>query len=105
MSGARASSEVMRLNEELEERVHERTAQLELSNPELALATEAARAAPTSAKSAFLSTMSHELRTPLNAILGFAQLLRHRTSLPPTPEQKKEFAEPHPQGGPPPARP
>lgn len=32
-------------------------------------------------RSSFLSNMSHELRTPLNAILGFAQLLKNRTSL------------------------
>lgn len=32
------------------------------------------------AKSEFLSCMSHELRTPLNAILGFAQLLKIKSS-------------------------
>jgi signal transduction histidine kinase/ActR/RegA family two-component response regulator len=71
---ARAQQEVMRLNEQLEQRVHERTMQLELANSELELAIEEARNA-NQAKSAFLSSMSHELRTPLNAILGFAQIL------------------------------
>jgi signal transduction histidine kinase/CheY-like chemotaxis protein len=87
---ARAQLEVMRLNQELEQRVHERTVQLELANAELEMAIEEARAA-NQAKSAFLSSMSHELRTPLNAILGFAQILAS-DNMPTTPEQKKEFS-------------
>ncbi|MES1982134.1 MAG: ATP-binding protein [Pseudomonadota bacterium] len=87
----RAQQEVMRLNAELEMRVHERTQQLETSNSELALAKESAEKA-NQAKSAFLSNMSHELRTPLNAILGFAQLLISDTLIS-TPEQKKEFSQ------------
>jgi signal transduction histidine kinase/CheY-like chemotaxis protein len=87
---AQAQQEVMRLNEQLEQRVHERTMQLELANSELELAIEEARAA-NQAKSAFLSSMSHELRTPLNAILGFAQILA-ADNMPTTPEQKKEFS-------------
>lgn len=87
---SRAQQEVMRLNEQLEQRVDERTMQLALANAELANAIEEARNA-NQAKSAFLSSMSHELRTPLNAILGFAQILTS-DSLPSTLEQKKEFA-------------
>jgi len=34
-------------------------------------------------KSQFLANMSHELRTPLNAIIGFSEILRSRSSLPP----------------------
>jgi signal transduction histidine kinase/ActR/RegA family two-component response regulator len=87
---ARAQQEVMRLNQQLEQRVQERTLQLETSNAELGLAIEAARSA-NQAKSAFLSSMSHELRTPLNAILGFAQILTSDT-LPSSVAQKREFA-------------
>jgi len=87
---SRAQQEVMRLNEQLEHRVDERTMQLALANAELANAIDEARKA-NQAKSAFLSSMSHELRTPLNAILGFAQILTSE-SLPTTDAQKKEFA-------------
>jgi signal transduction histidine kinase/CheY-like chemotaxis protein len=82
--------EIVRLNEGLEARVQERTAQLELANSELGLAIDEARNA-NQAKSAFLSSMSHELRTPLNAILGFAQILASK-DMPTTPEQKLEFS-------------
>jgi signal transduction histidine kinase len=85
-----AQHEVMHLNEVLEQRVHERTMQLEVINGELALAMEEAKSA-NQAKTAFLSSMSHELRTPLNAILGFAQILTS-DKLPSTLEQKREFA-------------
>jgi len=87
---SQAQKEIMRLNEELEQRVHERTVQLERANGELAMAMEEAKSA-NQAKSAFLSSMSHELRTPLNAILGFAQILTS-DKLPSTLAQKKEFA-------------
>jgi signal transduction histidine kinase/ActR/RegA family two-component response regulator len=87
---SRAQQEIMRLNEQLEHRVDERTLQLALANAELANAIDEAHNA-NQAKSAFLSSMSHELRTPLNAILGFAQILTSE-SLPTTDTQKKEFA-------------
>ena len=53
---------------ELEEKVKERTRELEDSQKLAEAANEA--------KSRFLASMSHELRTPLNAILGFGELLQ-----------------------------
>jgi hypothetical protein len=68
------------LNAELEQRVHDRTIELETTNRDLRAAKETAERA-SRAKSEFLSRASHELRTPLNAILGFGQLLE-ATDLP-----------------------
>jgi signal transduction histidine kinase/CheY-like chemotaxis protein len=87
-----AQLEVTRLNEELEQRVGDRTAQLERTNRDLALATVAAEGA-NRAKSEFLSNMSHELRTPLNAIIGFGQLLASKDSARLTSEKRQAFVE------------
>jgi signal transduction histidine kinase len=51
----------------LEQRVQERTAELEGANRSLAVASQH--------KSEFLANMSHEIRTPLNSIIGFSELL------------------------------
>ena len=67
-------AEIRRLNNELEERVAERTAQLEAALAEVRQ-NEAL-------KDAFLASISHELRTPLTGILALADALEMQTAGP-----------------------
>ncbi len=67
-------AELESYNTTLEQRVHERTEELEQTrNDALVLADEAQEA--NHAKSQFLANMSHEIRTPMNGVLGMTELL------------------------------
>lgn len=67
----------------LEERVLQRTAQLEAAKQRAESADRL--------KSVFLATMSHELRTPLNSIIGFSGVLSMGLAGELNPEQTKQL--------------
>jgi PAS domain S-box-containing protein len=79
----RVEEALRELNESLERKVAERTADLQIA---LAQAKAADRT-----KSAFLATMSHELRTPLNSIIGFSGIMLQGLAGELNPEQSKQL--------------
>ena len=84
----RAEKAVQEAHDLLEQRVEERTIQLQESLSQAEGLTIAADVA-NRAKSLFVGNMSHELRTPLSAVLGMTELLLNT----PVSDQQRDYAE------------
>jgi len=68
---------LQQMNELLNEKVKERTRELEESNQKLALAYRELQQLDES-KGVFLRLISHEINTPLNGVIGFADFLKEQ---------------------------
>lgn len=81
--------QLLNQNQVLEQKVKERTLELENKNIDLKIAKEKAEASDR-LKSSFINNISHEIRTPLNGILGFQQILAQPDI---TTEEREEYLE------------
>jgi signal transduction histidine kinase/DNA-binding response OmpR family regulator len=80
---ARLTALLQETQKQLDAKVAERTAALQVTNLELARSSHA--------KSEFLARMSHDLRQPLNAIVGFTDLLLMTEGEPLTQKQRRHL--------------
>ncbi len=72
----------------LEQKVKDKTSELESANAELERANRSLLQA-NKAKDEFLSVMSHELRTPLNVVMGYTGMIKEGILGPINPEQSR----------------
>ncbi len=81
----RSETDLSDLNRQLEDRVTDRTRELELAKKSAEFANFS--------KTRFLRAMSHELRTPLNAIIGFSDIMVQGTLGKLENDRYREFSE------------
>lgn len=86
----RLNAELTGLNAQLEEKVRDRTVELERANRQLSESNQKISEADRM-KTKFLANMSHELRNPLNSIIGFSKVLLNGIEGPLTVPQKTDL--------------